>query len=1090
MPLRNLRSCRCAAAVYNISAYGISLPFILLCMISTVFFLPILTLSDNATADLSLLSQRGVAERRIDVKPEPRANNNFDATASSNIEEAIQALLVNMTVAEKVRQLVIQDGAKTFTKNGNFDTLGARLYLRNVGAGVLDSMGRNVDPVLYNEIQTAVINASRHGIGAIFAEECQHGVQGDHHTIFPSPYTLAATFDRDLLATIGKVIGTEARGQGTHECWSPVCGLAREPRWGRSEEEMGEDPYLAGELVMAMTQGMTGSVTTKEAEAMSRPDSHHHHHDYNVHHSLTPRDSVIINRPNLTRPDTVAPLVKHYAAYSVPESGRNAAPAHMGTRELQSTYLPVFAKAIAGGAQGAMSSYNEIDGVPTSGDKWLLTDELRGRLGFDGYVASDFGAISGLGPGNHATAANDSECVRQFLSAGGSVNGHDFGDNYELLVAQLVAANRLSASEFDTAVANVLRVKARLGLIPGVTGVPYRPLVDTKRVQTYLGDNAAHVKTARRAALESVVLLSNDKNTLPIPPPPPPPAAPVTVASLAAAVAGSTSDMIQKNSPLRILVVGPNADEVRTGDYSAAGWAGGAPNGGGNINNNNSVTILEGLKRVYGSASITQAVGTGLVSTVAPYYTVVQRHSFSVASEFSPTAPSSPYAPTAAKPLKIAADAPGLRARYYSNTNCSGTPVITRLDYAVNWHFFALGPDPSRLRSATFSVRWDGKITPDATVSGAQFNIELCHGHSCGTPSDMGARLRVNGQLVIDAWQVERGDDAVVGKKTVSGPINIVRGVPLAIEFDYWQAGSTGDPAVALQWSLLPAGSNSTTTISDTAATAAADFDVVVVVVGGANNDRRSTTEGEGKDRASLSFPGAQLDLINAMANATATSGGKLVTVLVDGRPTAEPVLKTLPAVLAAFQGGQAQGEAVAAIISGAEAPSGKLPVSFPVSAEVLPVYYNRKPSASRGGWIDHGTSVLWPFGHGLSYTTFAYSDLKMPSDATTLPSDTRTVTISAQVKNTGNMAGVEVAQLYVRDVISSVTTPVLALKGFERVSLAPGQSKHVIFTIQVAKELAVLNRAMQWVVEPGDFEIYVGGSSDNLPLKGKLTLV
>lgn len=187
---------------------------------------------------------------------------------------------------------------------------------------------RNVDPALYNTIQKAVISSSRHGIGAIFAEECQHGVQGDWHTIFPSPYTLAATFDVDLLQRMGQVIGTEARAGGTSECWSPVCGLAREPRWGRTEEEMSEDPFLAGELASSMVRGMVGAVNASSG--------------------------------NLSLPDTVAPLLKHFAAYSVPEAGRNAAPSHMGVRELQTVFLPVFAKAVRAGAQGAMSRYNTL----------------------------------------------------------------------------------------------------------------------------------------------------------------------------------------------------------------------------------------------------------------------------------------------------------------------------------------------------------------------------------------------------------------------------------------------------------------------------------------------------------------------------------------------------------------------------------------------------------------------------------------------------------------------------------------------------------------------------------------------------------
>ena len=227
---------------------------------------------------------------------------------------------------------------------------------------------------------------------------------------------------------------------------------------------------------------------------------------------------------------------------------------HAGRREVMEVFLPVFARAVEAGAQGVMSSYNEVDGVPTTSDRWLLTDQLRTAFGFDGYVSSDFGAISGLFKTHHV-AANASEAVRMWLEAGGSVNGHDFGANYEKLIVGLVQNDTLDTAILDTAVANVLRVKARLGLVPGVPGYP--PLVDARLVQTNLGDNPEHVAIAQRVAEEAVVLLRNEPNydgtTLPLDP----------------------------SALQRVVVIGPNADEARTGDYSAGGWAGAAPNGGG-----------------------------------------------------------------------------------------------------------------------------------------------------------------------------------------------------------------------------------------------------------------------------------------------------------------------------------------------------------------------------------------------------------------------------------------------------------------------------------------------------------------------------
>lgn len=262
----------------------------------------------------------------------------------ADIESRVAEIVSNMTTAEKARQLMIWDGTSLMT-GGELDPVKAAAFLGTVGAGVIDSLGRQVDPYLSNAVQRATANSSRFGIGAIIAEECQHGVQGDWHSMFPSPLTMAASFDKELLAEVGRVIGTESRATGIVQCWSPVCGLAREPRWGRAEEEFGEDTFLAGELAGAMAGAMVGAGR------------------------------------NLSAPDAVSPLLKHFAGYSVPEGGHNAAPSTFGgVRELLSEYLPVFAKAIAAGAQGVMSSYNEVDGMPTSGDPWLLTDILRGQV--------------------------------------------------------------------------------------------------------------------------------------------------------------------------------------------------------------------------------------------------------------------------------------------------------------------------------------------------------------------------------------------------------------------------------------------------------------------------------------------------------------------------------------------------------------------------------------------------------------------------------------------------------------------------------------------------------------------------------------
>ena len=940
-----------------------------------------------------------------------------------------------MTLPEKARQLSIYDGT-SFLTNGKVDSNKLSTYLSsNLGAGKFDSLGRNVDPSIVNIIQQAVVNSSKHNIGVIIAEECQHGVQGDHHTIFPSPYTIAATFDTELLEEIGKVIAAEARAGGISECWSPVCGLAREPRWGRSEEEMGEDPFLAGELASSMVSGM-------------------------------------ISGGNLTNDHSVAPLLKHYAAYSLPQGGHNAAPTFIGRRQLQEMYLPPFRKAVQAGAQGIMSSYNEIDGVPTSADSWLMIEKLRQDFGFDGYVASDFGAISGLGPSRHSVAVNDTDSVRMFISSGGSMDGHDFGDKYEQYIVALVQNGTMSMKTLDVAVANVLRVKTRLGL---VAMKPSDINIDETLVSTRLGDNPKHVALGLRAARESIVLLNNDDNVLPLN------IAPLTT----------------------IAVIGPNADVVRSGDYSAAGWAGGTPNGGGNINNDNMITIVEGLKTQRKNdggtkTTVTYAVGTGINGGDAniPYWNAVQRHNLRVKKIFKPNAPSNPYKPNKMIPKYIPRGVNGLKAEYYDNIQLTGNPILTRRDAAINFHWFELGPDPTRLPSGTFSVRWSGILNADSNVQGALMNAMVCRGKNCpsvgGIPGGTsGARVWWNDTLIIDNWG--QGKSKIqTNWSSISIPIDINQGEDVSLIVEYFQKSSDGNPCFALQWSLLSTtdgntnNTNSETSIAS-AATLASSSSVAVVVLGGANNAFFSTSEGEGTDKASLSLPGYQMNLLKAVVEACKNTNVPVVVILVDGKPTAEPYIKDLPTVVAAFQGGQASGQAIAEVLVGKINPSGKLPVSFPLSSAVLPIWYNHKPSASRGGYCDTNgrSSVLWTFGHGLSYTKFNYSNLVLP----TVPIlSNGTLNVSCTVTNVGKVDGVAVAQLYVRHVAASVTTPVRMLKGFFRVFVQAGKSKTVTFPgIHVATELRVLGRNYQWRVESGELIVMVGDASDDTSLVGNV---
>jgi beta-glucosidase len=269
---------------------------------------------------------------------------------------------------------------------------------------------------------------------------------------------------------------------------------------------------------------------------------------------------------------------------------------------------------------------------------------------------------------------------------------------------------------------------------------------------------------------------------------------------------------------------------------------------------------------------------------------------------------------------------------------------------------------------------------------------------------------------------------------------------------------------------------------------AAKNADVAVVVLG--ENTWQTPgglgTDGEGYDVATLELTGMQEELVKAVHS----SGTPTVVVLVSGRPLAIRWIDgNIPAIIEAWMCGEEGGTAVADVLFGDSNPEGRLPVTFPRHAGQLPVYYNFKPSKEywvKEGWgkpyADMDPQPLYPFGYGLSYTKFEYSDLRI-REKTIGPGGT--VHVTASIRNAGTRKGVEVAQLYVRDVISSVVTPVKQLRGFRRVALQPGEKSDVEFTLG-PEDLSLLNRHLDRVVEPGAFEVMIGASSKDIRLNGR----
>ncbi|MDI1305042.1 MAG: glycoside hydrolase family 3 C-terminal domain-containing protein, partial [bacterium] len=381
----------------------------------------------------------------------------------------------------------------------------------------------------------------------------------------------------------------------------------------------------------------------------------------------------------------------------------------------------------------------------------------------------------------------------------------------------------------------------------------------------------------------------------------------------------------------------------------------------------------------------------------------------------------------------------GLKGEYFNNRNLEGNPALTRIDNQLEFDWpWSPGDGVS---DDDFSIRWTGYIKSEKAFDGW-----------LGLSSDDGIRMWIDDQLVIDNWT--KG-----ATNMVTTPKNIEAGKKYKVRIEMWEGG--WGARAHLRWNLEKVNFQPAIDIAKKA-------DIAIVVLGESNE-----LVEENRDVATLDLHGMQQELIEAIQQ----TGTPVVCVLLNGRPlSVNWINENIPAVVEAWFPGEAGGKAVADVLFGDYNPGGKLPITFPKSVGQLPIYYNQKPSAIHR-YVTESENPLYTFGYGLSYTTFEYSNLSISAAAINADGELK---VSVNVKNTGNYDGDEVVQLYINDVYSSVTTPLKTLKGFERVFIKKGETKQVTFTL-TPDELAIWNREMKRVVEPGDFEVMVGGNSVDL---------
>jgi len=447
-----------------------------------------------------------------------------------SIEQRVADLLARMTLEEKLAQIESAWGNRAFLREaqpflvdekGAFLPERAQITLKN-GLGQVSRPSENPGgsggpremAELTNAIQRWVKENTRLGIPVMFHEECLHGHAAPKGTAFPAAIGLASTWDEALVHEVFTSVAAEVRARGVQECLAPVLDLARDPRWGRTEETYGEDPYLVTHIGLAAIRGFQG-------------------------------DAATIDKAH------VMATAKHFAVHGQPEGGTNVSTGNYSERVVREYFLKPFEAAVKQGhVQTLMASYNEIDGIPAHGNKHLLDDILRHEWGFDGLVVSDYFGIAELQRVHHVVADNVA-AAKLSLESGVDIE-LPFADAYPSLREQ-VQQGKVSQAMVDRAAGRVLHTKFVAGLFDD-------PFVDPAYADK-ITNSPEHQKLALRAAHESIVLLKNQNNLLPL----------------------------DRSKYKRVAVIGPNAGELHLGGYSNKPGRG--------------VSIFQGIKEKLGSSA-------------------------------------------------------------------------------------------------------------------------------------------------------------------------------------------------------------------------------------------------------------------------------------------------------------------------------------------------------------------------------------------------------------------------------------------------------------------------------------------------------
>jgi beta-glucosidase len=699
---------------------------------------------------------------------------------------------------------------------------------------------------------------------------------------------------------------------------------------------------------------------------------------------------------------------KHYAVHSGPEPARHTIDVKVSLHDIEDTYLPAFRQAIMEGkAESVMCAYNSINGEPACANKFLLQETLRGAWNFSGYVVSDCGAIGDINR-NHKFVPTIAESAAISLKRGTDL---DCGaDTQGYLTA--MQTGLISQQESDLNLKRLLKARFQLGMFDPPAMVKYAQIPFSEN------DSVPNRDLARKAAREAMVLLKND-GFLPL-----------------------------KSSIKKIAIVGPLADSI--------------PALEGNYNGTSShyVTPVDGIRKQFPSAEVNYAPGTKFLRN-------------------SITIPSSA--------LRTDDGKPGVTAVYFNSKDLSGSPAATRVETQIGPGGPGSGGNPfaSRLPegigAGDFSARYTGFLKPAESNS---YSLSI---------SGAGAvRVWLDGKVVIDDW-VERAaagrgappDPAVAAARSSVTKLEKGKDYALKVEFFHTAqaapavaagrggAGGPGGGRGGFGASGPTLGWQSALTDIDTAVNAAKAADVVIAFVGltreveGEEMGGRTLPEGFlGGDRTAIDLPKDEQALLEAVK----ATGKPLVVVLMNGSAlSVNWANQNASAILEAWYPGEEGGTAIAETLAGANNPGGRLPLTFYKSLGDLPPFDDYSMKGRTYRYFEG--QPLYPFGYGLSYTKFAYTNAKLSAHTLNAGSNLQ---VDVDVRNAGAVAGDEVVQAYL--VFPKLPgAPLRALRAFQRVTVRPGQTQHVRITLN-PRDLSMVNEEGTRLVAAGDYKLFVGG--------------